>query len=118
MTAPFLPMIRLERSVLDWLIERTEDPNLLAQLRGCGVRDREHTVVGQYTDLEPPPGSNQTAVGPTVEGPLITAPDLTEVSACHLELEDGRLHYLEFFTFGDSFPVDPEEFELSDDPAF
>ena len=118
MTDQFLPKTRLERAFIDWLIERVTDDDLLAQLRGCGVRDRQHTVVGQYTGLEAPAGSKPTAAGPTIEGPRITSPDLAEVAACHLELEEGRLHYLEFFTFGDSFPVNPEEFELSDEPLF
>ena len=108
-------MTRLERAFIDWLFERVTDEDLLAQVRSCGVRDRHHTAVSTPDSRLPRARSRPP---PTIEGPRITSPDLAEGAACHLELEEGRLHYLEFFTFGDSFPVNPEEFELSEEPLF
>ena len=102
----------LERAVINWLIAHTTDARLKRQLQGATVVKRDHTSVGQYTDLRPPPGS-APAIGPSVvDGPEIRAPGLTDSAGCHLVLEAGLLDYLEFFAYGEHFPVDPEDFTL------
>jgi hypothetical protein len=88
------------------LILKTHDPenkkwaNILTTIQ---VSSREITGVGSYINFE----NNQARVLPVgtttdlgFDGEIIV-PDVPSGLGCVLAIDDGRLSYLEFFTYGD-----------------
>lgn len=100
-----------ERRVLDAFLAGTEPQLeiLRAQAALATVSSREHTGIGAYINLEIPESA------PTVSPPKIILGDVNvEVAdvplgvSCHLWITSGRIDFLEFATYANPWPKDPQ----------
>lgn len=105
----------LEKSILDWI--SASQPALAGSLAAARIARRKYTGVGFYAYIAPDDDAEWDR--PPVDGPTIESQDLEIGGGSVLWLANGRPSCLEIYAFGDSFPEDLDEFELSgsDDSA-
>lgn len=119
--AGILRFTRLENAILSWFVDRNEDPAEVSHLRVARLKSRDHTGVGLFVHLDYP---NQ--VHPVVKavfdsyplpGPEISGSALPNDAGSVLFVTDGIPDVLEIFTYGDPFPEELVDFELSEPPS-
>jgi hypothetical protein len=112
-----------ERSVLEWIVSRSDDPALPSQLLGAEIHDREYTGVGCFSRVAPPaqakPSDRSYAARGPLHGPGFNHPAVELGGGTLLWFRDGIAECLEVFAYGDHFPEDHAElagFTLRSDP--
>lgn len=119
--ADTLHFTRLEQEILTWFINQCEDPAVVSQLRIARLKSRDHTGAGLFVHLDYP-----NKVHPVVEaafdsyplpGPEISGSALPSGAGSVLFVTDGIPDVLEIFTYGDPFPEELVDFELSEPPS-
>ena len=98
-----------QRSILDWV--SANQPSLAGPLAVAKIARREHSGAGFYAYLVQDDAAEWDR--PPVAGPTIESKDLEIGGGSVLWLVKGRPTCLEVYAFGDSFPEDLDDFELS-----
>lgn len=111
-------LTKLEREVIEMLLAG-DKPVLVAlrrQLQEAGVSKREATGHGFFTYLTvdrssvpPAPLETKVQLGDVVG----TIPGLNHGAGFLLFIEDGYLHFLEGFGYGETWPASVPEFQLT-----
>lgn len=106
----------LERESLELFLspENCPDEKLRRQLDAISVRSREETGVGMFVEFEVPSevaSDNRTRqVFSNLSGEM---PELKHGFGGVLYVENGLLSALEFFTYDESWPKQPKQYQLS-----
>ena len=102
----------LEKAILRWIADGS--PLLAGPLARATIARRDHTGVGFYAYLS----LDETAEWdhPHIGGPTIESPNLDMGGGSVLWLVNGTPSCLEVYAFGDTFPEDIDEFNLSSGP--
>lgn len=103
---------KFERAVLDSIIERNEDANLVAQVKAAQFVKRDWTRIGFFVTLNVP---KDTAPIETshANGPWIESPDIEFGGGAVLLAEGGHITTLEMYAHGSFFNENISEFKLS-----
>jgi len=104
----------LERDVLRWIVQNSDDEALVQQLLNAKPRSRKFTGCGSFTDLRVPPRSPKTRKRVYHEElPVIKSPELESIVGSVLFCEAGVAATLEFCVIGPgSFPQVLRSWEL------
>jgi hypothetical protein len=102
-------LLKLEEAILAWISERHS--SLGPHLAAIDVAKREYTGAGLYTYLSS--GASLLWDRSPIDGPIISSAQLPEGGGSILWLSQGRPHCLEIYAFGDQFPENLDDFELS-----
>lgn len=107
----------LERDVLIWIADHTDEESLRRQCIDAKLHHREFTGVGCFTTLEVDPNSPK-ATGRVYSEilPTIESPELQHGAGTVLFCEDGLINTLEFFTYGETFPEELHSWRLVPGP--
>ena len=108
---------KLEQAVINWFIEKYQDPLLSSQLNNVKLRKREWTKVGFFVWFEPLTGLLPLDLrnfngGWPINGPDLDA-DLIEFGGGSIMWgEDGYITHIEMYAFGSYFGQDIQEFTV------
>lgn len=102
----------LERSICQWIASHCSIPALKEQLENAEIRYREYTGKGYFTGLSVPSAMPRCGFNVSPVDPLIRSADLEYGGGSVLFLEDGYLSLLECFAFGETFPMELDNFQL------
>ena len=104
----------LERSVLNWILERNPYPALVSQISKAAVTRREHTGVGWFVDLDIP--EPRMLLSPEIKspinGPFIRSPQIEHDGGTILFHKNGVISLLEMYANGGRFDKDLSQYEL------
>lgn len=103
----------LERAVLAWIAEHTNDPSVVRQLAVARPVEREFTGAGSFTTLEVPADLPRVTYRVHPGGPVIESPRLEYGGGSVLFFVDGLVSTLELYSYGDSFPEQLDSWRLS-----
>lgn len=97
---------QLERDILDWIAQRTEDPALAKQCRSAIPVSREYTGCGFFVGLAIPDSIPTTSIDlhRVDVAPVIDSSELTDGGGVVLFCDKGKLSCLEIYANGNSFP--------------
>ena len=101
----------LERAIVEWFAEHSDDPVLSAKLTASAPSARKYTGHGYFVDLVRTEGT-RVSDGDPVPGPHIVSSALPDGAGTVLFLVDGHPDMLEIFAYGEGFPEELPDFRL------
>jgi hypothetical protein len=105
---------KLEKAVLDWMIDHIDVPHLSDQILVSSPAKREYTGSGSFTTLSVPADSNRIECPSPINGPVIESDGIDLGGAAILFLnESGHLETLEMYANGETFAETITDFELT-----
>jgi len=105
-------MERLEKEIISWIADRTDNDALSAQIVSVEVTRRDYMRTGFFIYFKVPEGLEPVAKTLRPICPHIDSPDLMDGAGCTLFIQNGFLHYLEIYARGGFFPKTIEQFQL------
>ena len=102
----------LEKGVLDWIADRSENKEIRLQIRSAYPTTREFTGTGSFTKLSVPPDIPKSDAKVSME-PNIDSDELDAGGGCVLFMVDGKVDTLEIYTFGEKFDPNIKSWKLS-----
>jgi hypothetical protein len=105
----------LEQDVVNWFVERLDEPILKRQLQSAILKRRDYTGVGLFLHLEtrdPARLSDSDGDVSPIPGPEISSALLESGAGTVLFVTDGVADCLEIFAYGNSFPETLSEYQL------
>ena len=107
---------KLEKAILKWFLENTDDAGLREQLSQVSLKSRKYTGAGFFVGLTVPEDApritEERADINAVPGPYIESASLEAGADTALFINDGVAETLEIFAYGDSFPEVLDEYVL------
>lgn len=104
----------MEAALLQRIADFYQNTALTEQINHCQVLTREYSGCGFFTTLVVPDDSPYITVGASGHfgGSDLDAPGLSHGAGSLLFVREGRLHFLEVFTYVDGDPAQASTFEL------
>ena len=108
---------KLERAVLDWVSEHSDNSVLASQLESAVLVDREWTKVGFHIDIKVDISCTAVDSSFPITGPLIESPSLEHGAGSMIWGKDGFVNGIEMFAYGDEFDEEIHNFTLQKCPT-
>ncbi|MCP4000702.1 MAG: hypothetical protein GY727_07315 [Gammaproteobacteria bacterium] len=105
-------MKKLEKEIISWIAEKTDNDALSAQVVSAEVIRRDYMRTGFFIYFKVPEGLEAAAQTLRPICPYIDSPSLMDGGGCTLFMQNGFLHYLEIYARGGFFPKTLEQFQL------
>ncbi|MEM9353070.1 MAG: hypothetical protein AAGA92_08655 [Planctomycetota bacterium] len=103
----------LEKSVLEWIAQNIEIPNLSIQIRSAKPCSREFTGCGSFTTLAVPANLPALHCKSPIDGPFIESEGIEHGGGALIFLDSaGFIETLEMFANGDHFSQQITDFIL------
>ena len=108
----------LEKDILDWFFNHSDDYRLKLQLKEATLKGRDHTSFGFFSDLKLP-SDVEKMDSPDDEvvqlpGPGISSPQLEEGAEANIFIKNGLIDCLEILSNGVTFPKELTVYDLKD----
>jgi hypothetical protein len=102
----------LEKAILDWIADRSDNAEIRMQIRSAYPAERELTGTGSFTKLAVPPHVPKTDAKVSMD-PNIESDELDASGGCVLFMVDGKIDTLEIYTFGEQFEPNIKSWKLT-----
>jgi hypothetical protein len=108
-------MEKLDKEIISWIADKTDNDALSAQLASAEVSRRDYMRTGFFIYFKTAEGLVAVSESLRPVCPHIDSPDLMDGAGCTLFMRKGFLHYLEIYARGGFFPKSLQEFQLRND---